>query len=410
VETGDSFAPAETTCAACRGEAPVVAPAPELPTLGVPPIPASVPPSPQAPKAAPFAAPFATPLAPPERKSRRRLWALLSSVIAGVLSGAGAFLQAMAQSKDRGIGYDLGTGIGTVVFVLGFSLVVAALCAGILAIFKQPFRRALGFAYCIIVLVLGGLYFLGSSMASLGQRMAQQKKTEAENVKQTLDGMESDAHAMLESMNDGGEGEPLRLGGGPIPDDDLGKVRHMTQILFSDMAATQREYNEALEKEGLGTLLDPDRLATDEAMEESRVILARSRKVVEVYREKMRVLSNSAPERLKKYRMDPDTRREVLEGMKNAKAGATDYHGLTWDLEEKIVNCMGEVIDHLERSRADWVVSESLITFSKDEDLETFQAIIAEIDECSAEQTKIRESAVQDMKAEVESAKSDLPK
>lgn len=358
---------------------------------------------------APFASPAVPPPVPERKKGKARLRVVISSLIATVFVSSGCFLQRLFQ--DKSAAYILGGMIGSTVAVLIFSLIAAGVCAGMLAIFKNPFRKTLAPSYCITVLVIAGLYFLGAGMISLGEKSTAKRAADAESTKQTLEGMESDAEAMFESLKGDGEGEPLNLEVGPVPDDDMGKVRHMTKTMLNDLATTQREYNAALERDGLTKLLDPERLASDEeGMGESRAILARVDEVVKVYREKMRVLTSSAPERLRKYRMDPKTKREVLEGMKKSQAESPDYHGQTWDLEEQSLRHMGELIDHLDKTRANWVVSEGVITFTTDEDVETYNAIMAEMDACSAKQTKLRESAMESMKADVESAKSALPK
>ncbi len=358
---------------------------------------------------APFASPAVPPPVPERKKGKARLWVVISSLIATVFVSSGCFLQRLFQ--DKSAAYILGGMIGSTVAVLIFSLIAAGVCAGMLAIFKKPFRKVLAPSYCIIVLAIAGLYFLGAGMISLGEKSAAKRAADAESDRQTIEGMKSDAEAMFESLKGDGEGEPLNLEVGPVPDDDMGKVRHMTKTMLNDLATTQREYNAALERDGLTKLLDPERLASDEeGMGESRAILARVDKVVKVYREKMRVLTSSAPDRLRKYRMDPKTKREVLEGMNKSQAKSPDYHGQTWDLEEQTLRHMGEAIDHLDKTRADWVVNEGVITFSKDEDVETYNAILAEMNACSAKQTKLRESAMENMKADVESAKSALPK
>lgn len=356
---------------------------------------------------APFAAPL-VPSPPQQKRSKAWLWAIISSLIAGLLICAGTILQ--DSFPEASGAFKIGVTIGSAVFVIAVALLVAAVVSGILAIFKNPFRKTLAPSYCITVLVIAGLYFLGSGAISLGRKTAANKAAKAESDRQTIEGIESDTRAMLENMDDNGEGGPLSFDAGPIPEDDLAKVRHMTRNLYNEIATTQREYNAALERDGLTKLLDSERLASDEAMGESRAILARVDKVVKVYREKMRVLTSSAPDRLRKYRMDPKTKREVLEGMKKSQVESPDYHGQTWDLEEQSLRHMGELIDHLDKTRADWVVSEGVITFTTDEDVETYNAIMAEMDACSAKQTKLRESAMESMKADVESAKSALPK
>jgi hypothetical protein len=357
-------------------------------------------------------APFATPVAPPpppERKSGKALLRILvSSLIAAVLVSYGCFLQGQFQGEQaihRLIGFS-----GSVLGVMVFSLLVAAIGAGILAIFKKPFRRVLVAAYCLVVLSIAGFYFMGSALISVSQKKTAQRQAEAESAKRAIEGIESDAHAMLESLQGDQEGSPFPADAGPVPDDDMGKVRHMAKIFFHDMAATQREYSEALNKGGLTTLFQADRLAADENMEESHAILARSRKVVEEYRKKTWALQESAPDRIKKYRMAPGTRQEVLEGMKDERVHSAALHDQIWDLEEKILNHMAEAIDHLEKTRADWSIANNLITFTKDEDHETFQAVMAEIEACSTQQTKLREGAMQRMKVKMDSAKSALPK
>ncbi|WP_367873725.1 hypothetical protein [Luteolibacter sp. Populi] len=365
--------------------------------------------SPQVPEAVPVPEPIevAPPLVTlpplPAKPRSNRIWIWLSTVAAAVLSVAAMLIEnAMAQAP-KDVSFTVGAGLGAMLFLILAALVVGALVAAILLAFKKPFRSSLGGAYSIAVFVLAGLVFSGKMFTSFMDRSREKREHETRQV----DGMMEDVEKMLAETR-GPDGLPkhtdFRLEAGELPKgaSSMEKARHLMQTVVNDSIALQNEYIAALEKEGLLRLLLAERLAGDKDFSESRKIVAALRDTAKAYRERSLAVAKSVPQRLEKYDMSAGDKRDYLRGYEN---GGTRRVEETWKFELAIIEHMSRAIDHLEATRSDWNLENEMIVFTQDKDLETYNAIMADIEAETAAQTKIHEAAKEGLKEKVEKLK-----
>ena len=370
--------------------------------------------SPQVPEAvpepitvAPLLPPAYPPLpadqAPPAKPRSNRIWIYLSTVAAAVLSVAAMLIEnAMAQTP-KDVSFTVGAGLGAMLFLILAALVIGAVAAAILLAFKKRFRSSLGGAYSITVFILAMLVFSGKMFTSFMDRSRAKREHEAQQV----DGMMQDVEKVLAESR-GADGLPkhtdFRLETGTLPKgaSSMEMARHLMQTVVNDSIAVQNDYLAAMEKDGLERLLLAERLDADKDFSESRKIVGALRKTAEIYRDKSLAVANSVPQRLEKYDMSPGDKRDYLRGYERTGSRTVQE---TWKYELAIIDHMGRAIDLLEATRSDWTVEDGMIVFGRDEDLDTYNAIMADIDAETAAQTKIHQAAKEGLKEKVEKLK-----
>ena len=383
VDSGNAFAPVDTRCPSCDGEMSPQVTEPIAVAVAPPPI-------------APPPLPAYQQQPPPGKPRSNRLWIWLSTGAAVVLMVLTSVIEKAAAQTPKDDGYYVAMGGGMIVFVVLAALVAGAATAAILLVFKKPFRSSLGGAYSIAVFILAGLVLTGRMMNSF----TEQRQAKREHQAQQVDGMMQDVEKMLAESR-GADGlakhTDFRLETGELPKgaSSMEISRHLMQTLVNDSIAIQNDYIAAMEKEGLMRLLLAERLDADKDFSESRKIVAALRKTAETYRDKSLAVANSVPQRLEKYDMSPGDKRDYLRGYQRSGSRTVQE---TWKYELAIIGHMGRAIDHLEATRSDWTVENELISFTEDKDLETYNAIMADIDTDTAAQNKIHEAAREGLK------------
>lgn len=413
VETGDSFAPTAATCPACRGEVPPAAhdlpPEIEQAAFQAPPPPPPVRQVAAPPLARPYQAPSQFPRPAAKRKSFAP-WVLAATLIAGVIGGFGTISTVGEAAKNGGA---LATSlIGATLAVAAMGAVVGLIAALVMLLFGKPFGSSMARTYCVAVILIALISAFGSITGASLTRKREAQQAKAEKTRQTVEAMERDMDAMFAERQNA-DGTPknieLRLES-DAPKDDMEVARHLLQSVINDSATLQNEYLAALKKEGLFTLLEAERLAGDQEFKQSRTIIAACRKRVEEYREKAKKIAMSVPERLDRYELSAKAKRSFLSGYENEKARNTTNLDANWNLEAESIELTSKIIDHLEAKREAWVVEEGALAFHNDEDLEKYNAILKQIDDCSAKQTELQEKARDRFKAEMKELKEDSGK
>jgi hypothetical protein len=403
VESGGAFAPVDTRCPTC--DIQMSPQQPEAVPVEIAPPPMN-PPAPAGPPA--FAAQA---YHPAERKKPARIWIYLSTIVGGILLVASGLLKEWRGSSPEQVGFAAGLGIGMMIFTMFLALLVAAVASAILLAFKRPFRSTLAGAYSISFFVLAALIALGQVFPLV---LARNKEKREQQVQQ-VDGMMEDMERALAESRDA-DGMPkqtdFRIKQGELPKgaSSMEVARHIVQSVMNDSIAIQNEYVAALEKEGLMRLLLPERLDADKDFSESRKIVAALRETAERYRVKSLAVAKSVPERLEKYDLSAAEKRDFLKGYGNKNTSAPNIAEQNWKLELSIIDHMERAIDHLEATRSDWILENGAVAFLHDKDIETYNAILADMDTAAAEQTKLQEAAKENFKEKSETLKKELTK
>jgi hypothetical protein len=176
------------------------------------------------------------------------------------------------------------------------------------------------------------------------------------------------------------------------PTNDMEKVREWMRSFFNEMITLQNEYLAALDKDGVNTLLDANRVAKDTNFRDSKAIINRARKTVQKFRAKAKSILADLPNQLKNYSLNDDINKEILSGYRESAGRSLPSLEEMWDLEIKVIDHMDDLIKHLETTRDHWYPEEGMFLFERDGDLEKFNAIMAKITACVEKQVEIKKS------------------
>jgi serine/threonine protein kinase len=356
----------------------------------------------------------------PERGSRfwkswplRATTASLCILFVGALIRPETAFERMADS-NRGVAGIFGEGLG-MVFGAGFiALVVALVVAAFLAALKKPFLGSLSRGYSLGIVIISVLVFLGNSVSRSYRPSAGDiySKAEEQSAKKTLSGLEDDIQKVF-AEGTGPDGLPketdFRFEKKSSPTDDMERMRELIRSFFNDMIALQNDYLAALDKDGINTLLDANRVAKDPNFRESRSILARVRITVQRFRIKASSILADFPKRLNDNLLDEKSNDAMMSGYREGVGKSLPRLKETWDLEVAVIDHMDDLIDHLEATRSHWIPEDGMFTFERDGDLNKFNAIMAKITACVEKQTEIKESAQKSATEKIGSMKARIP-
>ena len=317
--------------------------------------------------------------------------------------------------SDRGFATILGETLGGVIGAGLIALVIALVIAGIMSAFKKRFTESLSRGYSIGVLVVSGLALFGNfiSRSNTPTYSSYPKPSEIQSARNTISGLEDDIQSMI-SESVGPDGLPrktdLRFDSDTPATDDMGRLRELMQSFFNDMIELQNNYLQALEDDGIDTLLDANRVSRDTDFTESRRTLVRVKRTVADTRSKAGRILADFPERMKDYEFSATSDKKMLEGYQKGLKDALPLFREMWDLEVEAVEHMEDLIDHLEVTRIYWEPDQGMFMFERDRDLERFNAIMGKITKCVDRQTEIREKSLKSATDKIGNLKSMIPK
>jgi len=317
--------------------------------------------------------------------------------------------------SDRDFPTILGETLGGLIAAGIMAVVIALAIAGIMAAFKKRFRDSLSWGYSIGVLVIAGLALVGNlvSRSNTPSYSNYPNPSEIASAHSTISGIEDDIQSMMADAVDL-DGLPkksdLRFDSKTQASDDMGRLRELMQSFFNDMIVLQNDYLQALEDDGIDTLLDANRVARDRGFTDSRTTIASVKLTVRDTRTKAFKLLSDFPERIQNYDFESTTDQQMLEGYKKGLAKALPLFREVWDLEVESVDHLEDLVDLLEETRLYWEPEQGLFTFERDRDLETFNEIMAKITACVDRQTEIKEKSLKSATDKIGSLKNMIQK
>lgn len=410
METGDSFAPPDPTCPACRGEiVPAAGEDPMTPTAAAHEThPAAMPP--------PLAAsPYHAPSEIPAQDSGRRrasgsmlfLRALLATLIGGSIAFAG-FRSTMWGQVENNLAQLAGLWVGAVLCMAAAGLAVGLVAALVLLAFKKSFGRSFAHSYSLSVLLIALLACAGSLLAEAGYRKQRAREAQAKaqaqraakQEEEALQEMRDDKARMLAEMQNA-DGTPKKSNfrfESEVPKDANSSYRHLNQSLLNDAATVRNEYMEAVEKSGVHQLLDGTRLSADTDLKESRAIIAHCKELVEEHKRKTREILDSIPQRLDRYPLTAADKKDFLAGHLKELPNKIASAEAPWNDEAETIRVMGEIVEYLAANKTRWAMTDGKLLFDSNEGLAGFEAIMKRLDECVAKQLKQQQKLLEDAK------------
>jgi outer membrane murein-binding lipoprotein Lpp len=320
--------------------------------------------------------------------------AVLLAVIAGVVkagTGAGANDPAVAA----------GQALGSAFALIALAFLLAVICATICLAFGKKFRRTLNRSYSLIAIILASLLLVGAVVGKVTGRTAgkmREQEEAAAAVAKDLDAVREAVRVATET------GNPIELDLAPASDanTEAGRIQHVARMSFQAFADLQNAYLKDMVATGFDTLLDPDRVAKDEGLKESREILAKSKAVTAAHREKFTEHVRTFPDKIKNLPDSPASDPEWFRGFQQGFQRNGQRAMRIWELEMQAVDKVGEVIEILAAAEGKWHPENGSFMFEEEADLEKFNAVLQEAAALGAEQEKLREEAFSRGKAGLE--------
>ena len=234
-------------------------------------------------------------------------------------------------------------------------------------------------------------------------------ESQKESARAEIEGLENDIESIIAAATDP-DGLPrktdIKLPSDTPAVNDMQKVRNLMRSFMNDMVKNQNNYIKELEEVGTHTLIVPERVAKDRGFKESRLILRKSKLAVSNAKTKNFRRLADFPKRLNDYDFRSASDKKMLESYKKGLKKAIPLGKEIWELEMKTVEYMEDLIDILEASRSYWEVDQGMFAFSREHDLERFNAIMTKISKCTERQTELKKESLKNATDKLQNIKS----
>jgi len=311
----------------------------------------------------------------------------------------------------------LGCSVGGVILAIP-----GVLCGhfGMASIKKHAPREGYGYAFAGLVLGYAaiGITLLaiplllpaisGATKRAEILKEQQQKELKSAEYLNAVEQLEKDVHKIFDEGNIP-TSTPLasspKVEEKPLGDNETQQFLALMREFFNDLSTTQKDYEAALEKAGLDSLFDPDRMAADQGFVNSRRILSNSNEAVEIYRNQAIQLFADFPKKLDNYNLSQLTKETFIDGYRRGIEKSGPLIKESWDLEVQCVDIMEQLLNHLETNRARWSASDGLYLFERDADLDKFNALLDQLNSSVERQEEIKRLSQAESKKSFEKIK-----
>ena len=238
---------------------------------------------------------------------------------------------------------------------------------------------------------VAGVCFLaiyGASIAGALLGVAQQKA----EAKQAVAAMNNQWVELMEASTDSyGIPRPIqgRLDTERKARGEFGEVEGLWKDYIAQAISQRNDYLRELDTMGWARILDPERIARDTTLVESRMMIQRAKEIVEKYERMAGTLLTDARQRIQTLAMSNSSRQEMTSGFDRGMEEA-QFDGL-WALQKGVLSECESSFDLLSRRPKQWVISDGRILFYDENDLRRFNSCIISIQNLAAEQEKIQQ-------------------
>jgi hypothetical protein len=275
--------------------------------------------------------------------------------------------------------------------MIGYNLPIALIVWGI---YYAAVARKRG-------VIIGGLSFLSIFICMIASgliRYSQQEREVKRETKQVLLEIQENYTKMIESTSNSQGLLERKDKPSNTSNSVRGELEEMKRFItdFMDQIVSYRnDYFLELDAIGLNKIMDTDRIKTDSALIESKIIIRKSKEIVSKYQNKTNVLLNVARENIRSLNISKSLKNEMLLGFEQGMEKAQDQIYEMWALEEKVLKEYENVINYLSARKNAWVVKEGQILFYNYDDLKRFNAYIASIQNILNKQQQIQKKSVE---------------
>ena len=289
--------------------------------------------------------------------------------------------------------------IGVAVSIAVIALIPAALAAGVSTFFKVPFAKAFRPLYALVAFLISLFFFGATGIARIVKASTEAAdKGRMESLRATVGQVEEALDASEKAMD--AAQQPTASGS------DMEKIGQMIKHAHSLQIKLVEEYSQALSRDGLETLLDPERVHQDKDFSQSMAIADKMLDHVKHYQAKeQKLMLEDLPNYARTLGLSAAAEKQVLEGYKGGLEKALPHQSEVWELEKHILDQFIAAIAHLKATRDRWEPRDGLFTFVRDSDLKRFNEIMARVEAAVARQEEIRKSSLASSRERLEQLK-----
>jgi len=251
-------------------------------------------------------------------------------------------------------------------------------------------RRGGGFSAVSFVLILVALTV--GTFASHATQKEQLSRMDA--------GLRKDLDAITSAVT---QARPVeRISTTPAAAGETGEMEKFIRVWINQMVALQSDYLRDLEAIGWSKALDPQRIARDPALVDSKVMVGKARGIVNAYRAKALAVLESGPAQVDQLQASDATKRGIKAGMEKSMVRSKPRMTEIWDLEAKTVEELAQIFELLSREKGKWVVRDRKIVFQAQNTLTRFNQHISAINTLSQRQQVLQKEGLDSARAKLE--------
>jgi hypothetical protein len=271
---------------------------------------------------------------------------------------------------------------------------IAAILAGLLALFRQPFGRTMARCTVALLFIFSLLFAAGQLLINTTDRL-NQKPASSPLTNEDFAPAKADMQRLIEEQDKGHSGSgpnDFRFDTDKTATSPAEKFQQFVRTLMNEMLDIQTRHAEAMEADGYDVLLDHERLRNDEGFRDSRAMVSKLKANVEKHHQEGTDLRENFHHRLDEFFDNPKDHANSVAGFKAGIAKSKPDFDEIWNLEAQIIDHMSTIIDILESAGDEWGVQGDTIAFTHDEHLDAFNATMAKITKAEERQDEIRQN------------------
>ena len=178
---------------------------------------------------------------------------------------------------------------------------------------------------------------------------------------------------------------------------ELGEIEKFLKQYINQMLSLRNDYFLDLEAVGWNSILDFNRIKSDETFVESNRIIINTKNIINKYINQSLTFAHSIRDSIKSLNISESTRNSMLSGFNRTVEKGIEDMDKMWSLEKKVVTEFENIITLLTASKGSWIIVDEQVLFYNDSDLEMFNSYIASIEKIVNQQEEIQQKSAKSM-------------
>ncbi len=289
-----------------------------------------------------------------------------------------------------------GAFVATIVMLGAAVVIPAAAVAGAFNLLGYPFVKVFKPAYALALFLASALLFSSSGITRIEGALidaeGRQKNASLLNAVGQFEDVLDTAQSTLDSSRQS--------------ESEIEKAGNLLKHAASEQLKLSQEYEEALAKDGLEDLLDPDRVHNDKDFSQSMEIANKILNQIKHFEAKeQQLVFEDLPNHLKTLGLSASSEREALESYMKGLEKSLPQMKENWRLERHVLDQFVAIIAHLKATRDRWEPQDGYFMFEREADLERFNELMARVDDAVAKQEELRRASLANARAQLEQLK-----